>query len=379
MRHRPTAALGTILLACCPAAQTTWVVAPTTGAGVHFTSIQAAIDAAAHGDTVIVRAGSYNEAPSIGKGITLVGDAGATITSLSPINLDVAGVPAGTSLTVRGLGFGQISRIAIRECRGQVHLEQIAQPVTTVSNAFSITDCAQVTLTRLSAIGFPAVTVADSHVVLTDCTVAAAGFLTTSVAMLVDGGETTVVDGTYRGGSSALAPGSPAIELRQGGLVLAGSSTLVQAGDDPTGGAVSAIGTLGGNVSVDPAVMLRTTSGAPGIAGAASVVVQPVPSVVADDLPSGGDWQLTLHAPAGSAFCLFASLPQPRLTSPWGEVWFSPATHLVIACGLVGPGDVFAASVPVPPLPRGLALVAQAGVATSGAIVTSVPVVTATP
>ena len=58
-----------------------------------------------------------------------------------------------------------------------------------------------------------------------------------------------------------------------------------------------------------------------------------------------GTWPLDLHAPSGSPFCLFVSLPRPALPSPWGAIWFDPAAHLVVACGPVGPGDQFQAKV----------------------------------
>jgi hypothetical protein len=71
------------------------------GPGADHTTVQAAIDAALPGDLVLVRGGDYPERPHIsGKGLALVGDAGAVVRVLG---LDVTDVPAGQSVLVRGL------------------------------------------------------------------------------------------------------------------------------------------------------------------------------------------------------------------------------------------------------------------------------------
>ena len=62
-------------LACVGAAVgATWVVDDSGGAGVDYTTIQAAVDAASDGDTIEVRSGIYNENVGVDKRITLIGD-----------------------------------------------------------------------------------------------------------------------------------------------------------------------------------------------------------------------------------------------------------------------------------------------------------------
>jgi parallel beta-helix repeat protein len=72
-------ALVVLVLACAgTAAGATWVVDDEGGAGVDYTTIQAAVNAAAAGDTIEVRSGTYDENVDVKKQLTLRGiDTGA--------------------------------------------------------------------------------------------------------------------------------------------------------------------------------------------------------------------------------------------------------------------------------------------------------------
>jgi hypothetical protein len=67
-------------------AQQSWVVDQANGPGTNFTTIQAAVNAAAPGDKVFVRAGLYVEDVFINKGITLVGWNATTYPMTPPVN-----------------------------------------------------------------------------------------------------------------------------------------------------------------------------------------------------------------------------------------------------------------------------------------------------
>jgi hypothetical protein len=65
-----------VLSSTAAAAGSVWVVAPSAGPGIDFTSVQAAVDAASDGDLVLIRGGAYPPAVVAlgGKSVQLVGD-----------------------------------------------------------------------------------------------------------------------------------------------------------------------------------------------------------------------------------------------------------------------------------------------------------------
>lgn len=79
-----------------------WVVDDDGGPGVAFTSIQSAVDAAANGDTVLVKDGTYDEQVRVfSKELAIVAEQGATVLVLRGIR--VQGLPPSGGLLLRGL------------------------------------------------------------------------------------------------------------------------------------------------------------------------------------------------------------------------------------------------------------------------------------
>ncbi|TAJ24609.1 MAG: hypothetical protein EPO68_01225, partial [Planctomycetota bacterium] len=84
--RRSTVLVSTLaaLAASAHAAQV-WVVGPTPGPGIDFTSVQAAVAAASSGDVILVRpalAGTYAGELTLGaKALTIVADGGAQVPS----------------------------------------------------------------------------------------------------------------------------------------------------------------------------------------------------------------------------------------------------------------------------------------------------------
>lgn len=77
------------------------VVDWTQGPGAAYTSVQSAVDAAAAGDLILVRAGYYDYAVGLqGKAVSIVAEAGAKVT-VGELHMD--SVPAGMPIVLRGL------------------------------------------------------------------------------------------------------------------------------------------------------------------------------------------------------------------------------------------------------------------------------------
>jgi len=79
MSTTPSGFILALLLASSASAQSVFVVAPQPGPGVFSTDIQPAIDAAADGNLVLVKAGAYTGFTIDGKGVSVVADAGASV------------------------------------------------------------------------------------------------------------------------------------------------------------------------------------------------------------------------------------------------------------------------------------------------------------
>jgi hypothetical protein len=82
------------------------------GPGVAFTDLQAAVDAAADGDLILVRSGTYAPILVDGRSLSIVADAGADVLVLDPLASGASGVaanvknvPDGGLVVLSGLGF----------------------------------------------------------------------------------------------------------------------------------------------------------------------------------------------------------------------------------------------------------------------------------
>jgi hypothetical protein len=105
---RSRIAILTLFVLAAPArAAQVWVVAPTPGPGVDFTSVQAAVAAAAVGDIVLVRpaaVGAYGGDIQLGgKALTIVADGGAQVPTIASFGrVTVSGLAAGQTTVLRG-------------------------------------------------------------------------------------------------------------------------------------------------------------------------------------------------------------------------------------------------------------------------------------
>ncbi len=178
-------ALAPALLALPATAQTVHVVDD--DGGVDFTDIQSAIDAAADGDVILVRSGSYFSANVDAKGVTVVADQGhsvtingqCSVTNLAPnqavnfTQLEIIGAPA-VSLSVND------GPILIEDCflRGE------GVPIFLSASGAEVFSCADVTFANcfIQALtpqsSDPGLEAANSNVNVFHCLVTGASGLT---------------------------------------------------------------------------------------------------------------------------------------------------------------------------------------------------------
>src|SRR4030095_4173101 len=99
------------LLGSFASAQSTWIVDDTPGPGVHFTSLPAAVAAAASGDTLLVAPRHYEPFHVDSKALTILGDGHVTtIIGGPPIvgttdYVNITAPPGGTTFRLSGVGL----------------------------------------------------------------------------------------------------------------------------------------------------------------------------------------------------------------------------------------------------------------------------------
>ncbi len=349
------------------AGQSILVVDPAGGAGTHST-ITAAVTAATHGDTVLVRTGTYgppDDGLVIRKGIAILAEPGARITAPLWATLRVVGVPAGRRCVVDGLGFAMPEPgLEASGNQGEVVFANlVVSQVQHRTSTVSLTDCRQVVLQNVSAVGLLATRVTD--LALLRCNVGAWCEAWGFTAIVADGGRVSLIDTTATGGCGYIAGGAGVL-MRGGELTLAGASS-VGAGTSLANAAASAVIATATAVEVDPTVVLTPQGGAPDITGASRVLRVPLPVCTLGPLARGTIASLTISAPATSPFCAVLAPVAATLPTTVGLLWFDPGLAAVVAVGAVGPTgrSVFPFAVPRDIWP-GSTWVAQAGVLTAG-------------
>jgi hypothetical protein len=191
----PLAAVLALLAA--PARADVIVVDQANGPGTDYTWLQTAIDAAAPGDTLLVRSGDYDGIAIVGKGLTVVADDGAVVNCGPDFNSfsAIRDVPAGQTVTVRGLSF---------DCYWPISSQQVF-----VGTTLMVRDC-------------------EGTVWLEDCTVLSGG----PSLQLWNSADVTVAGCTLEGFSTGFRPGHPACGVLGSTAAIVGSTLLGGVGQD---------------------------------------------------------------------------------------------------------------------------------------------------
>src|SRR5262245_42999908 len=194
---------------------TIWIVDANSGPGTNFTDLPAAVAAAANGDTLIVRSGTYRPFQVSGKALMIRG-ADPTITFVQHDSVLaqtlIAAVPAGSIFAVSGISF--------------LPATQVNVPVLRITGVSSV--------------------VALSHIVANGSNGGPSSFA--AGALRIEGASVYVRASTFRGGSQfVFNPGSGGFGVRVEG------GTLVAVDCSITGGSLQAsdVFLTGGGTAVD--------------------------------------------------------------------------------------------------------------------------------
>jgi len=294
---------------------TIWIVDASNGAGTNFTDLPPAVAAAASGDTIIVRAGSYTAFTVTGKALTIRG-AGASTTLVqllgSPTgDTRIDNVPAGTVFYLGGLKFAPpstsfgpvVAGLSITGSR--VTLADVVVQGTSVGTGISgtpglrVVTGSEVHLTRCTLsgghsvgwYGGPAVYAVGSNLAI-DASTLTGGTQnyqgTGQSGLFLYGGIGTLSRTSVYGASNPFGPGGPGISVSSGSFVRVSgvAANVVQAGLGPGGVAYAIVADPTSSAVVHGGVTL-TSSG--GVSGAVTLGALELPylSITGTTTPGG--------------------------------------------------------------------------------------------
>ncbi len=367
MNHRLLAV--TLLLAGQVFGQRYWIVDSVNPVGADFTDLPPAIAAAAHGDTILIRA-SYglsgadiNKAVNIaqlgpGQGLGLLGD------------LKIHGIPSGMRCSLLGTGSALISRrvsIDIYDNQGSVVLDRMTADVRRISNSAHVvirvgtSSAIEITNSNVAlhltnvygnrSIGLPmAIKLTNSILCLNECTIwgSDANWTPYPLCQVID-------------------PPAP-------GIVAVASNVYVTGSASPIGGflrdLVTGCGfnenapgfvTTGGTITVDSKTI------PPIVTGTATVRTQYFPALNLEEFPfaDARSVKLTTPGPTGSLVAILASVPMPPVDTGIGLLWLDPACLLTLAVGQIDASGKYSLATTLGPnIPPGFPVMFQSVVLT---------------
>ena len=361
LSHVALLAFGLLMIAPTAAAQRTWIVDAYNGPGADFSDIRAAITAAADGDIIRVRFGTYTLPSGITRPLTIVGENHPVL--LAPIAFAVGSIPYDREFVLKDLGLAALLSITVGASAGRIHCDDVDFGSSTVA-ALTISDCRYVTLNR--------------------CTFANVG--SSSAALEINGGSSVIMsECSATGGDALLAGGSPAISVRDGSLLIIGHSTIVGGnatrggtipreaiairtnsrvellGDDTTrvtaGSAWTASpGTyaiIGDGSSTglqhDPRNRIEGSGGSPAISNVSLVTQRSLATLRAAGTTPGHSIRVAILTAPGSPSLLLAGSPsQPLFLPGLGYLFINPSLIYQAGAGVGGSNGLRFENLPIP-------------------------------
>lgn len=374
---RRLAAVSLFVLSVSGHAQSVVVVDPTGGAGT-FSTVQEAVDAAAPGDTVLIKSGSYLGAATISKSISVVADTGGQVQM--NVFWRITALSAGSTVLVDGLSFYTKlfgPAIDVSDCEGAVWFEDCLIEVQfaatgsgSTPDALNITDCPAVVVHACDLAAGPGSTPAGSL----------DGIRATRSSIYVYGGTSTggtgynlILPGTPTPGGSGLAAidsfvhtettqfaggvggsGAGLVYCQNGaaggsGVMVSGSSARVQAVGISTAGGV-------GGASRAPCLAGPTGAEVTTVQGGTFAVSDRRPFSLDADSPVrvGSPVTWNIRGPSGSLVWLLVSrTPMPRLSALGSPFLIDTTNVRLIHAGTLSPTGTLQLAMPAPSLPQG--------------------------
>ncbi len=380
-------ALAAFLPASASAQGKVWVVDDDGGTGVDFTTIQEAVDAAANGDVVLVRAGEYGEmgftTPTpvvdiVGKALVVTAERGEHVllrqsgglpSPFEVVRIKDLGVDQ--AVVLRGLeivkSFFGTATVVVQDVAGSARLEdcRVRGEVTAVNQwSLQALNCADLTLvsTQIDGRGtsIPAVILTNTQAHFFETEVRGSDGLTDPSGTLHDGGGAVKLQGgslvasggALRGGDGGSVPathcalvpsgdGGPALQVVSGQVLLS-SVTLA--------GGAAGKGLAAGCIDGGPGAALIAP------AGAVAFAADPPRSIRSNSPTLAGRSTVLALAgrPAEEALAVFAIDPAALFLPTAGGALLVGDPTAVLVAGPVQAWGSAMLQVPVPSLPAGV-------------------------
>lgn len=340
------------------AQQRTWTV-NAAGPG-DFTEVGPAIDAANHGDTVLVLDLGTAQSPLVvSKGINLVMISHRALV----VELTVSGLPVGTTFTLPILS--EFTALSVENCLGDVHIRNV-RPST-------LGPSLEPTVIRVSNSSFVSIgNCGCDYVDIVNSTVEINGLYTASrrvvhpapayPALRMVNSDVRVEQGQLVA-DHLLAPAvvvPPPAVLAVGGSLRIGGDVLAVGGrmffdwfsTGPPILTASVVESTGCAVELDPRAQVIPLSSVVSGTGTFDVVARPfLTQVEGRSNPGGPEHLVNVYASPGESAVIAVSLASPRLPTPFGDFWLdSNGGAFSLAMGVVDPSGVLHAQIDLEPL-----------------------------